>query len=210
MNIGIKLSISLPIVFVIHYLLISGLDRMHSIDVLTIYWAAKYYIRLRCAHNVFVRNIGPVTLCNYYHIRSDTIGSSITFHHVNRHRFFSILYGDSFRSGRVVCTWPVSSYKEAQRSRHGRCQGPGKDGPHLCVDRHRSRRHHIRIYGGPSPWLSDGIFYLPPLHDSRQAASQSCPRTSDGNTAISRIMCPIPNALILRQRHFVLITRLSE
>ena len=63
MNIGIKLSISLPIVFVIHYLLISGLDRMHSIDVLTIYWAAKYYIRLRCAHNVFVRNIGPVTLC---------------------------------------------------------------------------------------------------------------------------------------------------
>ena len=65
MNIGIKLSISLPIVFVKHYLLISGLDRMYSIDVLTIYWAAKYYIRLRCAHNVFVRNIGPVTPCEW-------------------------------------------------------------------------------------------------------------------------------------------------
>ena len=63
MNIGIKLSISLSFVFVKHYMLISGLDRMYSIDVLTIYWAAKYYIRLRCTRNVFVRNIGPVTLC---------------------------------------------------------------------------------------------------------------------------------------------------
>ena len=49
-----------------HYLLISGLNRMYSIDVLTIYWAAKYYIRLRCTHNVFVRNIGPVTLCVHF------------------------------------------------------------------------------------------------------------------------------------------------
>ena len=52
MNIGIRLSISLPFVFEKHYLLISGLDRMYSIDVLTIYLAAKCYIRLRCAHNV--------------------------------------------------------------------------------------------------------------------------------------------------------------
>ena len=63
MNIGIKLSISLPFVFEKYYLLISGLDRMYFTDVLTIYLAAKCYIRLRCAHNVFVRNIGPVTLC---------------------------------------------------------------------------------------------------------------------------------------------------
>ena len=67
MNIGIKLSISFPFVFVKHYLLILGLDRMYSIDVLTIYWAEKYYIRLRCTYNVFVQNIGLATLYRKCH-----------------------------------------------------------------------------------------------------------------------------------------------
>ena len=80
MNIGIKLSISLPFVFEKHYLLISGLDRIYSIDVLTIYLAAKCYIRLRYAHNVFVQNIGLVMLCKalppFHNLCSQTYGNA--------------------------------------------------------------------------------------------------------------------------------------